>query len=132
MDTPILNKSNFKVVAIDQTKYWNERLKDLCGTIQTVYLVDCSVVTYCCEINPSYALTPLYYIIDKDVSDEVHEEVMNELANEEEVQYFKIPFINSLKSVEVNNDIEFEKSESEEYKEHFEEILEYVKCNHQI
>ena len=131
MKTLELVKTNFKVVAIDQTSHWSERLQELCGKIETVYLVDCGFVTHCCELTPSYDLTPLYYIIDKDVSEEIQEEVMNEIGKEEN-QYFHVTFINSLKSVNVNNNIEVEDSECDEYKEHFAEVEEYVRCNHQI
>ena len=132
METTELVKTNFKVVAIDQTHHWNEKVQKLAGKIETVYLVDCAFVTHCCELTPSYALTPLYYVTEESVSDKVKDIIDAELGNEDETQYFHLTFINSLKKVNVDNDIEVDDSECEEYKEHFAEMLEYVKCNHQI
>ena len=132
METIELVGTNFKVVAIDQTRHWDEQLQKLAGKIEAVYLVDCAFVTHCCELTPSYALTPLYYIAEEEVSDNIKEIIDAELSNEDETQYFHLTFINSLKTIKVDNNIEVENSECEEYKEHFAEMLEYVKCNHQI
>lgn len=133
METTEKNKTLFKVVAIDETQYWDEALQQRCGTISTVYLFDAGVVNYCCSPVAMYALTPLYYITDKDIDDNTAEILQNTFNEvETEIRYFTVTDINKMKTVDVNNNIEFDTSESEEYREHFDELEEYCKCNHQI
>lgn len=132
METATKIQSDIRVVAIDETQHWNDEMKEKCGKIETVYIYDANVQTNCCEVTPSYYLEPLYYNIENEVSDEVHEQVQSELVNDEG-NYFNCRFIDQLKSIEVPIDsIEFETSESEEYKEHYEEAKEYSNCNHLI
>lgn len=123
-------KTDFRVVAIDETRHWSKDIQKACGTIKTVYLFDKSVITNCCEITPSYALTPLYYIAENDISDEMHETLQNELTDE--VSYFHCSVIDELETETPENNIEFESSESEEYTEHFDEMFEYCNGNHLI
>lgn len=132
METPTTLTSDIRVVAIDETHHWKKELQDICGTIKTVYMYDSSVTTNCCEITPSYALTPLYYIAENEISDEVHETLHNELANEEEVRYFHCNVIDELQSEEYHGNFDFVSSEDEEYNEGWEEAKEYLNCNHVI
>ena len=131
METPTLIKSDIRVIAIDETRHWSKKLQKVCGTIKTVYMYDSSVQTYCAEITPSYELTPLYYVIENDVSDEVWEEVNNELANEQSI-YMHCRVVDELESISTENGFDFESSEDEEYKENFEEVREYLNGNHLI
>lgn len=126
-----LIKSDIRVVAIDETHHWSKELQDVCGTIKTVYMFDSSVVTNCCEITPSYHLTPLYYTIENEVSDEVFDTVNENMASEESI-YMHCHVVDELESVESEHDIDFDNSESEEYTEHFEEVREYLNCNHLV
>jgi len=129
MTTEVI-KSDFRVVAIDETRHWNKDIQEACGTIKTVYLFDKSVQTFCCEITPSYALTPLYYIAENEISDEMHETLQQELPNE--VSHFHCSVVDELESESTENDIDFESSESEEYQEHYAEVEEYCNANHLI
>ena len=122
--------TDFRVVAVDETHHWDKEIQDVCGSIKTVYLFDKSVQTFCCEITPSYALTPLYYITENEVSDEMWETLHNELPHE--VSYYHCRVIDELETESPNNNIDFESSESEEYLEHFEEVREYCNGNHLI
>lgn len=126
-----LIKSDIRVVAIDETRHWDKEIQDLCGTIKTVYMYDSSVQTRCCEITPSYYLTPLYYVIENEVSDEVWDMVNDNLVNEEPM-YMHCHVVDELESVQTKNGFEFESSEDEEYREHFEEVREYLNGNHLI
>lgn len=124
--------SNFRLVAIDESHHWKKDILDKCGgTIKTVYIYDKSVTTNLCEITPSYELTPLYYITESDVDDEVHELLNNEIGNDD-VRYYHCHVVDAIESVAIENDIEFSTSESEEYKEHFSELEEYCNGNHLI
>ena len=131
MKTSELIKSDIRVVAIDETRHWDEAIQKACGTIKTVYMYDSSVQTRCCEVTPSYYLTPLYYVIENEVSDEVYEMVNENLANEEPI-YMHCGVVDGLESVSTKNNFEFESSEDEEYKEQFEEVREYLNGNHLI
>lgn len=126
-----LIKSDIRVVAIDETRHWDRAIQNVCGTIKTVYMYDSSVVTHCCEITPSYHLTPLYYVIENEVSDEVWEMVNENLVNEEP-KYMHCHVVDELESIASEQELDFEDSESEEYKDHFEEVREYLNGNHLI
>jgi len=123
-------KTDFRVVAIDETRHWSKEIQEACGTIETVYLYDSSVRVNCCELTPSYALTPLYFNTENEISDEMHEKLHNELSDE--ISYFHCRVIDELESETTENNIDFESSESEEYVEHFEEMREYCNGNHLI
>ena len=127
MDT--LLKTNFRVVAIDETRHWSKYIQDACGIIKTVYMYDSYVTTNLFEITPSYELTPLYYITEKDISDELHSTMMSE---EMEAIYMHCNIVDELESISTENGFDFESSENEEYKDGFEEVREYLNCNHLI
>ena len=128
METTDILKSDIRVVAIDEN-YWTEEIAKACGNIQCVYIYDASVQIRLCEVTPSYELIPLYYITENEISDELHSQMMNE---DMDVMYVHCYQVDKMESISANNDIEFESSDSEEYKEHFEEVKEYVNCNHLI
>jgi len=129
METAI--NSDIRVVAIDETRHWKDEIQALCGNIKTVYVYDASVETFCAEITPSYYLTPLYYVIENEVSDEVRDMVNENLVNEEPI-YIHCRVVDKLESVPTKNNFEFDNSESDEYKENFEEVREYLNGNHLI
>ena len=119
--------TEFRVVAIDETRHWSKEFQDACGTIKTVYMYDSSVTTNLCEITPSYELTPLYYITENEISDEMHSEMMEQ---EMEPIYMHCNVVDELESIATENAFDFESSEDEEYKDGFEEVREYLNCNH--
>lgn len=45
---------DFRLVAIDETRYWSEEITKHTGRIAAVYLINFAEVTHCCEITPSY------------------------------------------------------------------------------
>ena len=135
METKTAYITDIHVVAIDETAHWTDKkLVKKCGKISTVYMFDKSVTTNCCELTPSYELTPLYYITEKQVSDEIHEELQDIFwKTETEPRYFHCNGIDKMKTVKCNqSEFEFETADSDEYKEHFEEMKEYLNGNHLI
>lgn len=137
METTTKSKTLFKVIALDETKHWKDDIASLCGKIETVYLYDAGVVTYPCSLTACYALTPLYYITENETDDSMDELLMNTFNEvETQVRYIAVTDIHKLeKKVEcefVGHDIEVDDFDSEEYREHFAEVEEYCKCNHQI
>ncbi len=131
MENATLINSDIKVVAIDETHQWDKSIQEVCGTIKTVYMFESSVVTHCCELTPSYYLTPLYYVIENEVSDEVFDTVNDNLVNEEPM-YMHCRVVDELETIDSEQEFDFESSESEEYKEYFEEVREYLNCNHLV
>jgi len=47
---------NLKLIAIDETRYWDDDTQKIAGTIYTVYLYNPNSVTHCCELTPSYCM----------------------------------------------------------------------------
>jgi hypothetical protein len=137
METTTKSKTLFKVIALDETEHWTNDIASLCGKIETVYLYDAGVVTYPCSLTACYALTPLYYITENETDDSMDELLMNTFNEvETEVRYIAVTDIHKLEDkVEcefVGHDIEVDDFDGEEYREHFAEVEEYCKCNHQI
>lgn len=128
MEQAAILKSNIRVVAIDEN-YWTSKIAKACGNIQCVYMYDASVTTNLCEITPSYALIPLYYITENEISDDLHSQMMDEDMDE---MYIHCHSIDGMESISSEQEFEFSSSESEEYKEHFEEVREYLNGNHLI
>jgi len=124
-----LLKSEIRVIAIDETRHWSKEIQEACGKIETVYMYDSSVTTNLCEITPSYELTPLYYVTENEISDELHSDMMQE---DMEPMYMHCNVVDDLESLASSQEFDFESSEDEEYKENFEEAREYLNCNHLI
>jgi hypothetical protein len=126
---PTLLKSDIRVVAIDETRHWSQDIQDACGKIETVYMYDSAVQTHCCEITPSYELTPLYYVTEKEISDELFDSMRNEEMNE---IYMHCRVVDELESISSEQGFDFESSEDDEYKEEFESARDYLNGNHLI
>ena len=128
LTTPI--STDFRVILIDETEHWTDELKEICGTISTAYLYDNAVDVYCAELTPSKELTPLYYVIGNEVSDEVRE-LVEESFGQEEIRYVKLlPEVDRNEAKQPTCNFEFTDARSEEYREEFDEIEEACKCNH--
>lgn len=121
--------SEIKLVKINETRHWSKEIQDACGTIETVYMYDSSVTTNLCEVTPSYELTPLYYVTENEISDEIHSEMTGE---EMEPIYMHCHVVDLMDKFDTQKGFDFESSEDEEYKESFEEVREYLNCNHMI
>jgi len=123
--------SDIRVVAIDETRHWDRAIQSVCGKIQTIYMYDSSVQTHCCELTPSYELTPLYYVIENEVSDSARETVDENLASEEPI-YMHCNVVDEMETISSEQGFDFDSSEDDEYKDSFEETREYLNCNHLI
>lgn len=69
-------KVHWKLVAFDETRYWNKEFLARLGIakVMAVYLFNALSVTYCCEITPSYELWPIESHPDVTLSDEQYDE----------------------------------------------------------
>ena len=125
--------SKLKLVVIDQTEAWSDEIVKKAGKLSAVCLYDERVETHLMDLSPSYHLTPLYTITENQLDDETHEEiVMNDDLS---------PFYLYCRGVDASNpmdlskykvNIRFTNSESESYRNNFEDAVEYFRCNHVI
>lgn len=128
--------TDFKIVSIDQTKYWSDDIKKQVGKIYTVYLYDASVVTNCCELTPSFELHPLYYSTEFSThkySEQVENEIDEEFVNEEPI-YIHCSDVDKLEHADmsklVNVNKKFKSRTGKNYIKYFEEKKEYFTANH--
>jgi hypothetical protein len=68
--------SNFKVVSIDETNYWNESIGKFGCRVIANYAYDMEERTYCCESTPSRWME--YLGSNLEFSGEVSEDIRNE------------------------------------------------------
>lgn len=139
MEKKTRTNTDFKVVEIDETQHWSDAIKSKVSKIFTVYLYDASVVTNCCEVTPSYELTPLYYSVefpensDEKENKEVQEAIDREFPNQS-VEYMHCSFVEAQEhapdaSVKYRNKRIVGRT-SQFYNDHFENTREYLCCNH--
>lgn len=132
METTTQNKTSLRVILIDETEHWSDEIKAQVTSIKTAYLYDLAVVTHVCSLTPSNYLEPLYYSVEGTEDEALLEQIDSEFHNEEG-KYFNLLPLSQREEVTVEFcDFEFDKADGEEYKEGFEEAVEYCKCNHQI
>lgn len=124
--------SRFKMVAIDETYAWSEDIVAKAGKIQQVYLYDERVVTFMCEMTPSYRLIPLYFLTEHRVDDDTHEVMM---AQPSEETYIHVRSVDAMKTIDLrkyNCSVRFTNSESKLYQDALDSAVEYFQGNHVI
>lgn len=126
-------RTNFHLVAIDNTKYWRDDIQKACGKITTVYYYDKGQHTYCCELTPSYYLIPLYAFAENEISDEVYDDLMLGIASEDP-GYEHVSSVDKRKSVKAPASLNgvYYASEGKKYRELCEAAEEYLNGNHLI
>ena len=127
-------KTDFRLVAIEETRNWREDIAAACGRIFGVYLYNKNEHTYCCELAPSYTIIPLYSYAEKEISDEIAEKLMNGDSLCNDVTYVHVSEVDKLKTQAAPanlNGIYYETG-GRKYQEIMENSEEYLKCNHQI
>ncbi len=123
-------RSKLKLVAIDETANWDEKIVKKTGKIEQVYIYDEAVTTYYAELSPSYYLTPLYFRTEKRMSDQVHEDMMMEPAEE---IYAHCSQVDAMERVDVKKykaNFRFTNPDNKFYRDKFEEAREYFSRNH--
>ena len=75
------------VVAIDETQFLDDEIRAKTGRFWTLYLYDKSSQTHCCEITPSYWLTPFDYATEKKTDDELDGNIRDSLRDSEMYVY---------------------------------------------
>lgn len=60
-------KNKYAVIAVDETEYWTEDIRNKAGKIECVYLVNLRMPTHCCELSVSYpavAISNFFHNVD--------------------------------------------------------------------
>ena len=127
-------RTDFRLVAIEETRNWREDIANACGRIFEVYLYNKNEHTYCCELAPSYTLIPLYSYAEKEITDEIAEELMNGDSLCNDVTYVHVSSVDKLntKAAPANLNGVYYKNGGGKYQQIMEYAEEYLKCNHQI
>ena len=124
--------THFKVIAIDETQFWSDRIVQEAGWIKQVYLFDESTCVNLCELTPSFRLTPLYFITENEVSDETHEEMMSEPSEETYIHVNQLKRNDLMDLRKFGLNFRYTNVESQHYKDGEERAIEYLNCNHPI
>ena len=85
---------DFRVVKLDDTKYWHEDIVALAGRIWSVYLVDVSTYVYCCELTPSYCLEFIGSTWERSPEDSSEAEKLWEQINEVDIDSSDVAYVN--------------------------------------
>ena len=127
-------RTDFRLVAIEETRNWREDIANACGRIFGVYMYNANEHTFCCELAPSYTLIPLYSYGEKEITDEIAEELMSGDALCNDVTYVHVSEVDKLntQAAPANLNGTYYKKEGEKYQQIIEYAEEYLKCNHQI
>lgn len=137
--------SKFIAIELDQTQYWTEEATQYCDKIMTVYYYNASQHTYCCEITPSYWLTPVYsYPIFKkeiyDLPDKEFEKIEDKVKSilmqgdaDNEGGYYHVHDINSVedkhKKPLSGYDGRYYAPNGKKYRELEEDVMQYMRSN---
>ena len=137
MESEIINKAkrtDFRLLAIEETRNWREDIAVACGKIFGVYLYNKNEHSYCCELTPSYTLIPLYSYAENEITDEIAEELMNGDSLCNDVTYVHVSIVDKLKTkaAPANLNGNYYKNGGRKYREIMENAEEYLKCNRLI
>mgnify|MGYP000874415946 CR=1 FL=1 len=122
--------SRFKIVVVDETYGWRDDIVAQTGKIETVYLYDERVETFLCEMTPSYRLIPLYYLTEKQISDDLDEIMRGEAMDD---TYMHVPTVDAMRTIDLRKhvaNVRFTNSESKHYKDALEAARESLTSNH--
>ncbi len=137
MESEIINKAkrtDFRIVSIEETRNWREDIAEACGKIFGVYMYNANEQTFCCELAPSYTLIPLYSYAEKEITDEIAEELMAGDSLCTDVSYVHVSQVDkrNTHSTPANLNGVYYKNGGKKYREIMMNAEEYLRCNHQI
>jgi hypothetical protein len=96
-------------------------------------MYDANQHTYACEITPSYWLKPLYHFAEKEISDEMWENLQE--VNDEDAGYYHVSYIDKLETQEavfshhLDGGLRYYQSEGKKYRAIWEAAEEYFRGN---
>ena len=124
-----------RLVLLDQTTHWRDDIKQACGKIFTPYMYDENQHTYCCEITPSYTLYPLPSFSEKEISDEIYDELLKGDSENTEPIYMHVSDVDKMKTKEakfshtLEGGLRYYNSEGKKYRDIIEAADEYFRGN---
>jgi hypothetical protein len=124
-----------RLILLDETKGWREDIQKACGKILTPYMYDENQHTYLCEGRPSFTLYPLPSFAENEISDEMHENLMDGDAENQESIYMHVSVVNSMTTKVANfshhldGGLRYVASEGKKYKQIIEAAEEYFRGN---
>ena len=106
-------KTQWTVIAIDETRYWSEDIVAKAGRLYGIYLYDANRHVYCCEITPSYELELIETVWTHNTQNErLQMDVLEGDAQNEKVCYYHCSGVNhwddKWKQTLTNHDVEYE------------------------
>jgi hypothetical protein len=124
-----------RLILLDETKGWREDIQKACGKIFTPYMYDENQTVNLCELAPSYTLYPLPSFAENEISDEMHENLMDGDSNSSEPIFMHVSTVNAMTTKVANfshrldGGLRYVASEGKKYKQIIEAAEEYFKGN---
>ncbi len=124
-----------RLILLDETKGWREDIQNACGKIFTPYMYDENQHTYCCEIFPSFTLHPLPSFSENEITDEMHENLMDGDSENQEPIYMHVSTVNAMTtkgavfSHHLDGGLRYTSSDGKKYKQIIEAAAEYYRGN---
>lgn len=131
-----MNKTQWKIVAIEETHYWCEDIVARAGRLFGIYMFDANRYVYCCEITPSYEMYFIETVHEKCHGEGgVHEEVLeNDFVDRPTADYFHCNNVNAMDPKWIvefpKHDVEYETDEA--WEEERESMLEFLRGNQYV
>lgn len=128
-------KTDWEIVAIDETQYWHEDIVAKAGKLYGIYLFDASRHTYCCELTPSYEVYFIETVYTKATDDEdLNMKVLEADAQSGPTCYFHCRVIDRMrpKWTHAFPEHNVECATEEEWEEERESMLEYLRGNQYV
>lgn len=124
-----------RLILLDETKHWKDEIQKECGKIFTPYMYDENQHTYCCEIFASFTLYPLPSFSENEITDEMHENLMDGDIENQEPIYMHVSSVNAMVTKEaifshhLDGGLKYTSSEGEKYKRIIEAAAEHYRGN---
>ena len=129
-----VKRTDFKLVAIDETTHWREDIATACGKIVGVYMYNKNEHTFLCELAPSYSLIHLYSFAEREISDAIEEELMNGDSLSNDATYVHVSLIEQMQTQTAPRNLNgtYYENGGRKYRDIMMIAEEYLKCNRQI
>lgn len=123
--------THFKLVSIDETRFWDNSITARAGRVFGVYLFDANRVVHCCELTPSYELYPVasFPLIDIDRTDARSLEDELREHDTDEVTYIHCTGIDAMREACFHDFGEEEIPEGDSWEDVRDRQIEYVNGN---
>ena len=93
-----------KIVLLDETQNWAEVVTKPAGKVFGVYYYDPSIIVHCCELTPSYELTPLNSVPehgpeDDEAREKLLDDIMSGDSNCNDIKYIHCHTLDALHEI---------------------------------